>query len=374
MKHLITSLLLALPCLLPAQIYTYPLIDSIPNEAHVYHLPKTGLDICITTRCVEEKPGELARYAERFLGRTDIIAEESLTQEIISIEVNTFTTADEDKCFYIITETPKVKNKLNKQDKNIPALATVCSNEGILLAVNAEASCPKAHKPAKEDKALHEADKQDEMFDIPSQAYMTQEMKLANSSLKMAELAARQIFSIRETRLALLHGELENIPQNSEAFRLYLNELNKMEQLYLELFVGSRKTSTKQSRVQYIPNGKPYDIVCRLSSQNGTVDKDDLSGRPIYCMVERNNDTNFIQATDSLRFPGKRKKETITVEEPAGLYYYLPQSATVSLLDGNQTIWQKELFLAQTGQLMRLKADKNISVVLDAKTGAIVKR
>lgn len=376
MKKLLTSLLLALPCLLAAQIYSYPLTDSLPNDAHVYHLPKTGLDICFHIRCTEETPGELARYAERFLGQNqaDIITEQTCIHDIVSVDACSYTLADNDMRFYILpAKDNKGKSFNKKQNIESPSLTTICNQDGILLAVNAvpenikpnSNTCEKACTPIPQ--ALPQA------HQGRSQNYVTQEMKLANSSLKTAELAARQIFSLRETRLALLHGELENYPTDGEGFKLFLQELNRLEKQYLELFVGQRKESIYHVHIQYTPSkDTSHDIVCRFSSQNGLLSKDDLSGRPIYCLIEQDK-KEIIQTPDSLCFSGK-KKTIIKTEEPAGLYYYQPERVKVTLKDGNRMLWHQELMLAQMGQLLRMKSHDNLSVTLDPETGAIINR
>ena len=353
MKNLLTSLLLALPCFLAAQIYSYPLVDSLPNDAQVYHLPKTGLNLCFTIRHLQETPGELARYAERFLGQSDIITEVQNTQEIVSVDVCSYTIADPDMRFYITA----------------PA-KTYCNKDGILLAVNAKAQATEKADPI----TLCHQNRKAKKSKLSSQAYLTQEMKLANSSMKMAELAARQIFSIRETRLALLHGELENYPSDGEGFKKFLQELNNMEQQYLELFIGSRQEEVYQCYVQFVPNkDSNHEVVCRFSSQSGLLDKNDLSGRPIYCIIGSNKQ-NIVQTPDSISIRGKKRTEIIKKEEPAGLYYYQPEMVNISLKDGQQTLWKKDMMLAQMGQLLRLKSSKDMSVVLDAESGAIISR
>lgn len=374
MKKLLTSLLLALPCMLAAQIYTYPLTDSLPNDAHVYHLPKTGLDICFHIRCTQETPGELARYAERFLGQSQVITEQRTTQEIISAEAKTYTMADNDMRFYIMPQAQSKSQSFNKkQSGSTQTLNTICNKDGILLAVNAVPDIIDNESDACENNcAMHAQPQMNEAY-IASQTYLTQEMKLANSSLKTAELAARQIFSIRETRLALLHGELENYPTDGEGFKLYLNELNRLEKQYMELFVGHREENIYHIHIQYAPDkDASHDVVCRFSSQNGLVDKDDLSGRPIYCVIEHHEQKHIVQIPDSISTPGK-KKTIIKTEEPAGLYYYQPERVKVTLKDGNRMLWHQELTLAQMGHLLRLKTYDGLNVIIDPETGAIIK-
>lgn len=50
---------------------------------------------------------------------------------------------------------------------------------------------------------------------------------MSNSSAKMAELVAKEIYSIRESRNALLRGEADNMPKDGAQLKLMLDNLNQ---------------------------------------------------------------------------------------------------------------------------------------------------
>ncbi len=357
------GLSLILPGILLAQLQSYPLVDSLPDNARVYHLPQTGMNIKFSTRIVKEYPGELARYAERFLGPCPIIEEARQYQEIVDVQVETITCSDKGQAYYLVQQQPK-KSKWQSKKKSVSAnnIKLVCNEQGVIVSLGQEAQS-QGFKPVPQPVHQQPQPRNQQhpcITDrLPQGSYMTQEMKMANSSLKMAELAAKQIFSLRETRLALLQGEVEHFPQDGEAFRLYLQELNRMEQQYLELFIGRREESTAEYTLTFFAQkGEQRQLVCRFSSQEGIIDKDDLSGRPIYCLIETESDSLV---------------QTNTSDDTAPcLYYYQPRSSRVSLVDGTQQLWQQTMTLAQMGQLLRLNCEDNRPIILNPETGAII--
>ena len=62
---------------------------------------------------------------------------------------------------------------------------------------------------------------------IDPRSFLTEEILMSNSSAKMAELVAREIYSIRESKNALLRGEADNMPKDGAQLKLRLDNLNQ---------------------------------------------------------------------------------------------------------------------------------------------------
>lgn len=93
-----------------------------------------------------------------------------------------------------------------------------------------------------------------------------------------ARAAATTIFSLRRHRLELITGEAgENV--FGEGLAAALAEIGRLEQDYLELFLGKRVSTTETRRyvVYPQPDRKQY-IVCRFSPADGLLPESDLSG------------------------------------------------------------------------------------------------
>ena len=119
--------------------------------------------------------------------------------------------------------------------RNLLLSSVVVNEQGILCGVNVPAvsvkNCEtKANILTKNAKQLSTQDL------LP----LTQDYMMAGSTAKMAEGAAKQIYTIRESRLNLLTGEVDHMP-DGEAMRI-MSELTAKEKSWPTLYrIRTRK-------------------------------------------------------------------------------------------------------------------------------------
>lgn len=101
-----------------------------------------------------------------------------------------------------------------------------------------------------------------------------------------AKAAAERIFSLRRHRLELITGEAgENV--FGEGLDAALNEIARLEQEYLELFLGKRILTTETRRyVVYPQSDKNQYILCRFSPAAGLLPDSDLTGDIVLLQIE----------------------------------------------------------------------------------------
>lgn len=101
-----------------------------------------------------------------------------------------------------------------------------------------------------------------------------------------ARKAAETIFSLRRHRLELITGEAgENV--FGQGLEAALAEIARLEQSYLELFLGKQVTTSQTRRyVVYPEAGKKQYIVCRFSPSDGLLPESDLSGDMVLLQIE----------------------------------------------------------------------------------------
>ena len=106
-----------------------------------------------------------------------------------------------------------------------------------------------------------------------------------------ARIAADRIFSLRRHRIELITGEAgENV--FGEGLKAALAEIERMEQSYLELFLGKRTVSTETRRYVVYPQAdKKQYIVCRFSPAAGLLPDSDLSGDIVLLQIEPSGNT-----------------------------------------------------------------------------------
>ena len=196
---------------------------------------------------------------------------------------------------------------------------------------------------------------------------LLEEQFVAGSVAKMAEGAAKQIYRIRETRLNILAGDVEHVPADGKAMELVLNELNKQEQALVALFVGTTKVTRHTHTLLYTPaESVENEVICRLSAHNGIVDKQDLSGEPLYLSLEAKKQTLL---------PGVYYDKNAPVLSQ--IYYNLPGEAKVVMQFKGKTVAESHFEVAQYGVAVPLAQElftgKSTPIIkISAETGNIL--
>ena len=98
--------------------------------------------------------------------------------------------------------------------------------------------------------------------------------------------AVNTIYSLRRHRMELITAEAgENV--FGEGLKSALAEIDRLEQSYLELFLGKRTITTSSHRyVIYPQTGKQQYVVCRFSAAAGVLPDNDLSGDMVMLQIE----------------------------------------------------------------------------------------
>lgn len=102
---------------------------------------------------------------------------------------------------------------------------------------------------------------------------------------EMAADAASAIFTLRKRRFDLITGEAgENV--FGAGLKAALEEMQKLEDRYLALFVGNKTVTRTVQEFDVVPEaGKNNIVVCRFSKTGGLVDLNDMTGEPVVLSV-----------------------------------------------------------------------------------------
>ena len=289
----------------------------------VYTLPKTVVDITVETETTVKTPGEFYKYAKKYLNVDDPIAKPSETTVVKSVVISTHGEADANKK-YLMTF------------KGGTAPFIVVNRESMPIAINTDkvfeneqVELPEA-VPAKPTPLETEAARQ----------VVTEDMLQSRSSAKRAELAAAQIYALRQSRTDLITGQADNMPPDGKAMQIVMDNIEAQEAALVAMFLGTTKTYTQVGSFSYTPTEDVKDIVvARISSTEGIVGADDLSGAPLMLSVE---------ITERGKFPLNEKGETIPFPKN-GVAYCIPGKADVSVSFDGTTVAEKSVDIAQFG-------------------------
>lgn len=310
----------------------------------VYTLPKTEIKVDIKVTKTTYTPGDFCRYADRYLRLSDISSDPVQYWELNGIIVSSVGVPDSEKSYFV-----KMK------DKTVAPFIEL-TEDGLLKSINVPYGNNKETAktpPATPQKRVNPRD------------FLTQEILLANSTAKMAELTAGEIYAIRESRNALVRGQAENMPKDGEQLKLMLSSLDEQEEALLELFTGVRQKEEKTFTVALLPDREwDNDIIFRFSRKLGILPTDDLAGEPIYFTLKNLN---------SIVIPADDKKKSVS-----GIAYNVPGRAYAMALFRNDKKFEGELPVTQFGIIEYLapalfNKNSTIRVTFNPATGGLIK-
>ena len=327
MKKCILSILL----IVLSQISSAQLVQE-HEAAVVYYMPKTELVVTLDYEIVEQTPGVFYQYAKRYLGAEDVLTDASTQYVLLQVRTHTEAKADLARAYKVTAQ------------KGISNQSLTLSDDGRLLGYNVGDNAK-----GKEEHQSMTLPSETSLKLLGDEALMPllEEQFMAGSVAKMAEGAAKQIYRLRETRLNLLAGDMEHVPADGVAMQLVLDEINKQEQALVALFVGTRVVKHGSHTLRYLPEESvEKEVICRLSQHTGIVDKNDLSGEPIYLSVDATK--------QSLRMS---LAEDSKASVPSQLYYNLPGNAVIRIEHKEKVMDMNEFPVAQWGVAIPFAAE-----------------
>ena len=331
-----------------------PLSDKsgVSAGSLVYGLPLTVVEIEIEAERIIEKPGPYSRYAESLLGLTDIIKSENEYWSIRTIRINTHQELDPGE-FYVIEATSMFQT-------NVLAL----KKTGLIMDLN-----PEIYNSHTDIYTDTETDLRSlKIFDLGADEYfqdqrdtvyktvnvdtafikvpylVTKKQKLTVDQL--AEKAAVRLMEMRDGKHLILTGETNIFPQDGAA----INEMNRLEKEYTELFTGKTLRGKHTFSYQLIPNkdqaGKQI-TVCTFSELTGPGTTSQKSGTPVTI--------EFIpeMKTKSLKLISTQNKESSS-QKYGKLYYRVPDVVSVKTVFGNEVINATRKLIYQFGEVIHL--------------------
>lgn len=312
-----------------------------------YALPKVMYDVVVTMECADLIPGPLARYAEKQLGVRPEIEQHGQSWRIKRIQFIPRSVPDE-KAMFSLTAKAEYRG-----------VALSVTPEGLLKGIcSGSTGNDKAIGKAvyKENKVVVEEDinylsfglrsTQKEVLDsnftmVEYEGEMRRQWDpIIRYTLKedadYAEECAREIFNIRQKRLEAI----------ATANRAALEELNRLEENYLSLFMGKRVCSEVVKRFSFVPQKEKESILLfRFSEQAGITTRNNVSAQP------------FVVEVDNVKVLSKKEIEGKTAVATEGITYRVPASADLVLLKGEAEVMRVPAVLPQLGYLTQFPMD-----------------
>lgn len=286
-----------------------------------YSLPTTHLRIVVEAERTVYKAGPYYKYAKKYLGTTDAVAKDAQEWTVKNVDITTYGVPNKDKEYLM-------------EFKSSNGVYAMKSEDGLLLSINTE----NVIAPAETREA--QAETESVLEDNGYLKALSGEILNSESTAKRAQLAAQQIYTIRESRTNYALGEADQMP-DGEALKLIMKQLDEQEAALTALFLGTKQTSTSVQVYDYVPDTLDVNnyVVMRVSDFNGMVDRDDLSGEPLYLTMK---------VTQRGELPVDDKGVTKKLPKEA-VIYCMPGKARFTLTYEGKKVAEETFDVAQLG-------------------------
>lgn len=329
-----------------------------PIEGVVYTLPQTGIRVHVKATRERYVHGPFSDYAQKMLGIENIPAADVDRWNMDEIQIEVFSEPD-----------PEQVRKAMGQAAQMVSL----TESGILAGIN---SAVNSQEPAIQTSSflMKNLDKQVKFTDVSIWSFYsaidsTKKYKMVskNQEQKAAE-AAETIFNLRNSRFSLLTNADDEPLPDGKSFEVMTEELAKMEENYVALFIGKSAKQSHQFSFDFVPGQKTVkgEVFFRFSDDRGILPKSDLSGRPIVIDVIKSENLSARQSGLS------------TSENPAagksGLFYRMPGMSEIRIMDGSTQLAGARSAIAQFGTIAPIPEDLldgNYKLEFFPNTGAV---
>lgn len=327
MKYCI-SLLLAIVASTPICAQNIVKMSAIKanNYGVTYSLPKTSIAVTVEYTKTTRKTGEFYKYAEMYLNINNPITENKELYSLDKLEASPYGVIDKESSYLV------------EFKSNSTAPYVSLTKDGLICAINDDYAFPKAEAQQSDQNIVTEP-----LLD-PS-TFLSEEILRAGSTAKQAELIAKQIYRLRESRNNILTGEADNMPPDGQAYKIVMGQLEAQERSLTAMFIGTETKEKGEKTFNIIPDNKNIDnrIIFRFSSKLGVVESNDLAGAPVYFSLKNKN-----PLPEQILTP-KEEKE-MEKKFSRGIIYNVPNKASITLSHEGKNYVQKDIDVVQFGK------------------------
>ena len=281
-------------------------MKSLDNNAAIYALPKTILNITAEAERTTIIPGPFYKYADKYLGIQNVPERKITEWDISDIKIDIFQEADPE---YFITVSSKRINNLNH------TLSRLAEDSLILYPnrffkkhsfsepdtsynnkIHYKDLSVKRNLQLNNDTTYKSVFKDSIYVKIP----VIKQQLVRKSVEEKAEEAADYIIKIRKRKFKLLSGQYDYMPEG-DALAVAVKELDKLENEYLSLFTGKKYVDKYKKTFQYMPDNTrkiSKEILCRFSGTKGFIDSKEARGKSVIIEIKDMDKTIYFEKID----------------------------------------------------------------------------
>jgi len=318
--------------------------QEIPSGAVVYSLPRTSIALKVEAQRDIFTAGPYAQYAEKYLG-TPARQKNAMTCDIRSITLIPCVEAD-----------PAARYIVNVSDKSTSSAYFLhLSSQGLIMVSDADTgeSVSWRFPSAKGSDAFIGKDPASGLTTAQTILFKTvktsqgferfavQQSQIVESSLdRRAKEAAESIFNLRTRRVEIITGDTD-ATFSGEALEAAVNEINRLEEEYLNLFYGITESFVQETVFEVIPQkgSKQTYTAFKVSDELGLLPADAKDGNPITLQLE-------VEELSKPEISNNRGKDGSLVS------YRVPVAAICRIMDEGELLLQNRIPVYQLGETL----------------------
>jgi len=351
--------------------------EKIKNEGVYYSLPKTVVTVEANISKIYKIKGPYADYANKLLGLTNVITENSSSFSLDNMKIDSYSMPDPDQYYFVeipnschkrnsvllqLSESGIISsiNDLNKLNER-PNSLVIPVDTSDYPAVPAVQTFANLNVAATFDTIIEKID----MDTMMLQKKTIKKIYVEKTEEQKAKEAADLIMKIKENEFNLLTGYSE-VNYSKESIEYMYKQLKKMEMDYLNLFTGITVTRHYKFYYKYDQLASKNELnvpLFRFSSKEGITDTSNANGEIVYLKIDKLENSKTLESFNNAKQNAKRKRH--------GFYYRIPEYAKVSVFYEDKVKAESNIPVSQYGVVSELPSTKKMKALYYPNTGAL---
>lgn len=339
------TVLLALPFAASAQK------SSDPEGYVTYSLPSTTLVLDVEAMRESFYAGPYAKFAEKYLG-IKVRQKDEVKWQITEVSLTPMVEADLSRRYALAVK----KNNPDLSFLKLSSAGLVAFADGNMgggqtwrfpISGSADfADRGVSSNLRSEATTLYRNEKTESAY---SRVSVQQNMVVEKSLEQKASEAAQMIVKLRQQRLQIVTGDTD-ATYSGEAMGAAIDELTRLENEYMSLFVGYSDFQTQSMSFDVVPSAERESqmyMAFRISDTAGLVPADNLSGKPVVMEI-------IPQEISRPVVGGQNSSKGQAVN------CLIPAVCTVKVKDGSELLIQRRVPVYQLGVLTTMPVNATL--------------
>jgi hypothetical protein len=325
---------------------------AIEGNGIFYYLPKTVFQVEITLLKTEKKRGPYSLYAEKYFGKEQFIKVDANEYKLVRVDIKPIMEPDPNQ-LYLITQDSKsaisistgptgILRGINTFTEFPEPVRQIFLQDNKTLAVTDRSYSPILKWTYKTDTIINREYTRDSTIIERRNIVRT---VVENNPEEGAKSAFQKIQDIRNRKYELISGP-EDVSFDGEAVRYMVSELDRMENDYLRMFLGTTESGEKKISFRYEPVAGIDRNLFNFTREKGVYFNKSITGiESASISITPTTDQKLLQESTY------RLKDLSQKEKYQKFFYRIPVAVNIQIKLDDEILLNKDMVLPQLGTL-----------------------